>query len=78
MFKQNIEKGIIQGYYREEINIESFIRFYYTIIFNINETTISEKEAQKLELEALEYHTRAMATPKGIIELEKHLQNLNI
>ncbi len=78
VFKQNIEKGITQGYYREGINIESFIRFYYTIIFNINETTISEKEAQKLELEALEYHTRAMATPKGIIELEKHLQNLNI
>ena len=78
LFKQNIEKGITQGYYREGINIESFIRFYYTIIFNINETTISEKEAQKLELEALEYHTRAMATPKGIIELEKHLQNLNI
>ena len=76
VFKQNIEKGITQGYYREGINIESFIRFYYTIIFNINETTISEKEAQKLELEALEYHTRAMATPKGIIELEKHLQNL--
>jgi hypothetical protein len=53
------------------------VKFYYTLIFNINENTSSEKEAQKLELEALEYHTRAMATQKGIIELEKHLQNPN-
>jgi hypothetical protein len=30
---------------------------FYTLIFNINENTSSEKEAQKLELEALEYHT---------------------
>lgn len=78
VFKQNIDKGIYQGYYRKEINVESFIRFYYTLIFNINETTISEKETLKLELEALEYHTRAMATPIGIIELEKHLQTLYI
>jgi len=29
--------------------------------------------SDKLELEALGYHTRAMATPKGIIELEKQI-----
>lgn len=77
-FRQNIEKGIAQGLYREEINIETYIKFYYILIFSINENTISEKEAQKLELEALEYHTRAMATPKGLIELEKQLLNPNI
>ncbi|MFV5700389.1 TetR/AcrR family transcriptional regulator [Flavobacterium sp. XS2P12] len=78
IFKQNIEKGIKQGLYRENVNIESYIRFYYLLVFSIKETTSSEKEAQKLELEILEYHTRALATPTGIIELEKHILKPNI
>lgn len=77
-FKQNILKGIENGLYREELDIDNYVKFYYTLIFSINETTSSEKEVQKLELNALEYHTRAMATPKGIIELQKQLQNQNI
>lgn len=77
-FRQNIEKGIQQGLYRADIDVEICIKFYYILIFSINENTVSEKEAQKLELDALEYHTRAIATPKGIIELEKHLLNPNI
>lgn len=77
-FRQNIEKGIEQGLYRKEINIDAFIKFYYYLIFNINENTVSEREAYALELDALEYHTRAMATAKGILELEKHLLNPTI
>jgi len=77
-FRQNIEKGIESGLYRADVNVETYIKFYYTLIFSINENTVSEKEAQKLELDALEYHTRALATPKGLIELEKQLQNPNI
>ena len=75
-FTQNIEKGIAQNLYRKDINIEAYVKFYYYLIFNINESTASEKEAYQLELEALEYHTRAMATPEGIIELEKNLLNI--
>ncbi|GIZ09337.1 TetR/AcrR family transcriptional regulator [Flavobacterium sp. UMI-01] len=74
-FRQNIEKGIEAGLYRDDIDIEAYVQFYYTLIFSINENTSSEKEAQKLELKALEYHTRAMATPKGLLELEKQMQN---
>lgn len=77
-FRQNIDKGIEQGLYRADINIGVYVKFYYALIFNINENTRSEREAKKLELEALEYHTRAMATPKGIAELEKQLLNTNI
>lgn len=77
-FRQNIEQGIKQNLYRREINIETYIKFYYYLIFSVNENTASEAEAQQIELEALEYHTRAMATPEGIIELEKQLQNVNI
>lgn len=76
-FRQNILKGINQGLYRKDIEVESYVKFYYTLIFNINETTILERDASKLEYQALEYHTRAMATTKGIIELEKQLLNYN-
>lgn len=74
-FRQNIEKGIAQGLYREELNIEAYVKFYYYLIFSINENTPLEKEAYVLEYDALEYHTRAMATAKGIVELEKNLLN---
>ncbi|WP_395076845.1 TetR/AcrR family transcriptional regulator [Flavobacterium sp.] len=77
-FRQNILKGINQGLYRKDVEVESYVKFYYTLIFNISETTVLERDASKLELQALEYHTRAIATPEGIIELEKQLLNYNI
>ena len=75
-FRANIEKGIREGLYRNDLNIDIYVKFYYTLVFHINETTISEREAQRMELEALEYHTRAMATEKGIQELEKQLKKI--
>ena len=75
LFRQNIEKGIREGLYRSEIDIESAVQFYYTLIFSINENTQLEKEAKALEAKALEYHTRAIATSAGLIELEKHINN---
>lgn len=78
VFKQNIVKGIQQGLYRENLNIDIYVSFYYNLIFSIHGMASTEKESQKLELEALEYHTRAMATLSGIAELEKQLQNPTI
>ncbi len=74
-FRDNIQKGINEGLYRENLDVDNYIKFYYTLIFNINENTASGIEAEELELKALEYHIRAMATLAGIIELEKHLKN---
>ncbi len=76
-FRENIQKGIAEGLYRKDIDIETYVKFYYVLIFHINENTSSEMEAQRIELEALEYHTRAMATPLGITELEKNLLKYN-
>lgn len=78
IFKQNIQKGIEQGLYRKDIPTDTYVEFYYILIFSINGNISSEKEAKEKELQALEYHTRAMATPDGIIELEKQLQNFTI
>jgi AcrR family transcriptional regulator len=74
-FRNNILKGMNEGLYRENLDVDNYIKFYYTLIFNINENTASGIEAEELELKALEYHIRAMATLAGIIELEKHLNN---
>lgn len=71
--RHNIQRGIEQGYYRENLDIENSMRFYWTLIMHINETTMLEKDAKKLELAALCYHTRAIGTEKGIQELEKQL-----
>ncbi|MEB3394132.1 TetR/AcrR family transcriptional regulator [Flavobacterium psychrophilum] len=76
LFTQNIYKGISQNLYRKNIDVQAYVKFYYTLIFSINETTQQESEALKLELDALEYHTRALATVEGIKGLEKQLSNL--
>lgn len=74
-FSQNILKGIKEGFYRTDIPIETVVEFYYVILFHINENTLLEKEATVLELKALEYHTRAIATEKGLQELERQINN---
>ena len=74
-FRDNIIKGINEGLYRKDLDIENYVKFYYTLIFSINENTMLEKDAQELELKALEYHIRAMATLTGIKELEKQILN---
>ena len=76
VFYQNIVKGISEGLYRENTDIDASVKFYYTIIFSINGDVQLEKEAHELETKALEYHTRAIATTKGIAELEYQLSNL--
>ena len=76
-FRDNILKGISEGLYRENIDVENYVKFYYTLIFSISENTALERDANNLEHIALEYHIRAMATSAGIIELEKQLQIIN-
>ena len=74
--RQNIERGIAMGLYRPEIDIENYIKFYYILIFHINDNTVLESDAQDAEMAILEYHTRAIATPEGVDELE-NLLSLN-
>lgn len=71
--RHNLERGIAEGYYRPDIEIENCIRFYWSISLNINENEKLEKDAKRLELSALCYHTRAISTQKGLDELERQL-----
>ncbi|WP_342663505.1 TetR/AcrR family transcriptional regulator [Flavobacterium tegetincola] len=76
-FVNNIQKGIDQGYFRSDIDPDTYANFYYLLIFQINENTVNVRDAAALELKALEYHIRALATPKGIIELELQLAQIH-
>ncbi len=71
--RHNLEKGMRDGWYRPDLDIQAASKLFYMLNFAINENTQSEREAQELEMKALEYHTRAIATAKGIEELEKQL-----
>lgn len=77
----NLTKGIKEGFYRENLKIDLMVNFYFTLIFGVFETEMygSEmEEVMKVEYEILEYHIRAIATQKGLDELSKQLQTINL
>jgi len=81
MFKecisQNIEKGIKEGLYRKNLNTNLTTRFYFALVFSVHDPklfTYEDRTINQLEIDALEYHTRAISTPKGINILEKQLE----
>ena len=72
--KTNLEKGIEQGFYRNDINIDLATKFYFYLVFSVHENTLENHKIPKLEQEVLVYHTRAIATEKGLKELDKQLK----
>jgi AcrR family transcriptional regulator len=78
--KENLERGIEFGLYRDDIDVEVVSRLYFSIVSSIKNSKIFPKESFKIsELmhSYLLYHIRAIATPKGLQELENYLQNNN-
>lgn len=77
----NLNKGIEEGLYRKNLDKSVVTRFYFALIFSVHETklfTYNKNTIATLEIKALEYHTRAIATEKGIHELEKQLSEINL
>jgi hypothetical protein len=76
----NLRKGIEQGLFREDINLELIARFYFAGMTSIKDAELfnpiqfSTKEVQETYLE---YHLRGIATEKGIAVLEQLLKNNN-
>ncbi|MBT8316732.1 MAG: TetR/AcrR family transcriptional regulator [Lutibacter sp.] len=84
MFKDcilnNIEKGIKEGLYRKDIDKELTTKFYFSLATSVHDAnfyTYNKNTLNKLETSVLEYHTRAMATSKGLQILEEQLQKIN-
>jgi len=74
---ENLENGIEQGLYRKDINIDIIARLYYSTMTAIKTTDIFPIDTYKLSEVMhifLLYHIRAIATEKGIQELESYLK----
>lgn len=74
--KNNITKGIEQGLYQKNINTSVISTFYFALAMSIhnNDLFLYQKNSlKKLEIEALTYHTKAIATPKGMEVLNEQL-----
>ena len=74
----NLEKGIREGLYRSDINIDFVGRIYYANVHLIKEKNNFEDAGftiRQLEEFYLEYHVRAICTPKGLSVLENILKS---
>lgn len=73
----NLQKGISQGLFREGLNKEIIVRFYFAGMNSIKNLELFNPDfynSKVVQKEYLEYHLRAICTPKGIENLEKILQ----
>ncbi|PHO01254.1 TetR family transcriptional regulator, partial [Rhodobacteraceae bacterium 4F10] len=76
----NLKKGVEQGLYRANIKGDLLVNFYFTLVFGVFESELYSNDMQEvmeIEYEILEYHIRAIATQKGVEELEKQLRKIN-
>jgi len=74
----NIQRGMDEGLYRTNLDKEFISRLYFTVIVGIKEGEVFPAEIfsqQQLTQMYLEYHLRAIASPKGLNLLEEYLQN---
>jgi hypothetical protein len=75
----NLKKGIKEGLYRKELNVEIIAKLYLwrSEDLHINNIWTNEEFASvKLFLELLNYHIRGIATERGIVELERKIKEL--
>jgi len=80
MFKDciinNLSKGMEEGLYRQGLNIELVSKFYFSLVMSVHDANLYQyrkNTINKLEMNVLEYHTRAIATKKGLEILEEQL-----
>jgi len=70
---ENLKKGIETGLYRESINIDIISRLHFNSIVELKNTKVfpPQKYNMTMLMETfLDYHLRAICTPKGIEILE--------
>lgn len=71
--RENLQKGIEQGVYRSELPVNFTSRIYFIGVLGIKDRDVfAEGEFSTHELIEmhLEYHLRALVTPKGLKKLE--------
>lgn len=74
--KENLLRGVQNGMYRPDINIEFASRIYFTGLTGIRDSDIFPQslfEINDLTRQFLEYHLRAIVTEKGLEVLKKEI-----
>lgn len=75
--RTNLRRGIEQGLYRKNLNIDFIARLYFLGIHGIKDQNLFplEKFSTKfITEEYLEYHLRGIVTPEGFITLKKFIK----
>jgi AcrR family transcriptional regulator len=73
----NLEKGILRGLFRKEINTPLIARFYFAGMTSLKNNEIYNTEqfpSLTTQMAYLEYHLRGICTEKGIQKLEQLLK----
>lgn len=73
---ENLEKGIKLGVYRENIEVDFISRIYFIGITGIKDNDMFPLKTYAMKTlmnQYLEYHLRGICTQKGILQLEKQL-----
>lgn len=76
----NLKKGIEQGLYRNDINLELIGRFYFAGMTSIKDAELFNPiqfSTKMVQETYLEYHLRGIATEKGVAILEQILNKNN-
>lgn len=77
MIRENIENGKEQGLYREDVISDIVTHLYCTKVDTMpdeDEELISKYDIKRMMRQALVYHIRGIASPKGLEHLEHKLQ----
>ncbi|NEN23139.1 TetR/AcrR family transcriptional regulator [Cryomorpha ignava] len=76
VMRQNLNKGISEGVYRPELNVEIMTQLWVlrlNVIFNPKLFPMDEFHPKDVYLEMFIHHIRGIANAKGLKELEKNL-----
>ncbi|WP_299016156.1 TetR/AcrR family transcriptional regulator [uncultured Polaribacter sp.] len=74
--KDNLTRGVQQGLFRAQINVDFIARIYFYGINGIKDQEVfplTNFSMNELTLNYLEYHLRGISTEKGVKELNKQL-----
>ncbi|MCM4155202.1 TetR/AcrR family transcriptional regulator [Gramella sp. AN32] len=73
---ENLQRGIKEGYYRETVPVQFITRLHFLGMMGIKDKNLfsaDEYTEEYLMENFLEYHLRAICTPKGIKKLEEFI-----
>lgn len=77
LIEKNLNRGIMAGLYRRELDIDFITRIYFIGIIGIKDRDLFFEDRyaiDELMEKHLEYHFRAIITPQGLKSLQKRLK----